>query len=518
MLSRWLLLGIACLLSYAKATALRSTRTMTNLGVNDLPQCGVSCIGNAMPAFGCSLSDVSCLCTNNGLRHALADCMLANCTMYDTLNTLRVQRNICNLSTESNSGKFFIHVLIVYSLIVLFLILRLAGKWAGRRWSNDDYTAIFNCLLVGVPVALICAAAKLGFADHTWNLEHGALRKILLYFWLAWPLYTINLGLIKVSVVLFYIQIFHTAPHFKRVAYGVLGYIVVNTAILWFVTVFVCRPVSSFWNQDIKGTCMNLQALSYASSACSIVQDVILLVLPLFWIRNLQMKTYRKVGVALMFGVGSFGLIATFIRLKSLLTFKRSIDPTWDYVSMTWWSELELAAAFLCLSLPAIRVLMFHMVPARLKRFLSYHTPTTPARPTDLTPSGVDSWRKPASWVHVSDDVILEHGPKGGFLGSIRSSGHKNHFSARSRSEPKRTESAQGIHSVPGTFRSPIAPSEASRATDDTRSSIELVQVHNMDSERMDIMVSKRIEHMYEEDLTAIPNLGHSAKCSSRQR
>ncbi|KAH7088530.1 hypothetical protein FB567DRAFT_341088 [Paraphoma chrysanthemicola] len=529
MLSRWALLAIVCLLSYVKAEALQFTRETTTLGLNDVPQCGITCIGNALPAFSCSLSDVSCLCTNDGLKHALADCMLANCTMYDTLNTLRVQKSICNLSDEGRKDLFSV-MLIVYCLVILCIALRLVGKSLGKGCSTDDYVAVGTLFLMAVPMALILAAVKAGFGDHTWNLEHGALKRILLLFWLAWTLYTAVLGMIKVSIVLFYIEIFHTAPNFKKIAYVVLAFIVVNTVILMLLTVFNCSPVASFYNQDIKGKCRSIQALSYASSACSIVQDLVLLVLPLFWIRRLQMRLYRKIAVGFMFAIGSFGLIATLIRLKSLLTFNKSLDPTWDYAPMALWSEIEVSAGFLCMSLPALRVLVFHLMPAGLKRLLSHVTSekrTGAGGATDLPASAKDSWRKPSSYVHVSDEVILETGTKGGFIKTMRSSGHKNHFPSRSRSEQQRSESAQSIHGVPEAFKYPLAPSEASRATDDSRSSIELVHVRsmdsermdrNMDSERMDILVSRSIEHRYEEDITAIPNIVHSAECTSRPR
>lgn len=51
--------------------------------------------------------------------------------------------------------------------------------------------------------------------------------------------------------------------------------------------------------------------------------------------------------------------------------FKISFDPTWDYVPIVIWTELEITAAFACVSLPTIRVLLAKITPKRLKHWLS---------------------------------------------------------------------------------------------------------------------------------------------------
>ncbi|KAJ4335632.1 hypothetical protein N0V87_006026 [Didymella glomerata] len=196
-----------------------------------------------------------------------------------------------------------------------------------------------------------------GFGEHLWNLGDGNLLPILRYLYISWSTYVIVLCMIKISLVLFYLEIFKTRK-FQITAYVFLGYLVVNSLVIFFIAIFACSPVSSFWNRDIKGKCIDIQGAAYANSASAIVQDIVLLILPLVFIRNLQMKRYRKIAVGFMFVIGTFGCIATIMRLPSLSTFKISIDPSWDYVPITVWTELELAAGFLCVSLPSIRMLL----------------------------------------------------------------------------------------------------------------------------------------------------------------
>lgn len=106
---------------------------------------------------------------------------------------------------------------------------------------------------------------------------------------------------------MFYLEIF-TTRRFKIMGWVILSYIIINTLIILFLTIFACTPIETFWNRDLllgDGKCMNIQIIGYANSASAIVQDIILLVLPMFFIKNLNMKRYRKIAVGLMFAIGS---------------------------------------------------------------------------------------------------------------------------------------------------------------------------------------------------------------------
>lgn len=85
----------------------------------------------------------------------------------------------------------------------------------------------------------------------------------------------------------------------------VLGCIAISTLIIQCLTIFACTPVHSFWDRDIKGKCLDIGAVGFANSANAILQDLIILVLPMPSLFKLQMNQWRKVAVALMFAVGA---------------------------------------------------------------------------------------------------------------------------------------------------------------------------------------------------------------------
>ncbi|KAK1907659.1 hypothetical protein P3342_005987 [Pyrenophora teres f. teres] len=379
------------------------------LDVADIPPCGLVCTISALPASGCSASDVDCICRDTKLAQTVAECMLANCTMQESLQTARVQADQCNLSIESKRTELFTCTIVVYSLAIVCVILRIAGKLISKRLGLDDYIVVFAILLSALPVACVICMTQEGFGEHLWNLKDGALLSVLRYFFISWTTYVVVLGLIKVSLVLFYLEIFQTR-RFRITAYIVLACIIINSVTIFFVTVFICSPIESFWNRDIKGKCMDLRAIAFANSASAIAQDIVLLILPLVFIQNLQMKRQRKWAVGFMFTIGTFGCIATIFRFHTLTTFKISVDPTWDYLAITIWTELELAAGFVCVSLPSIRIVIVRLLPKRIKEFLSHithsfsdseRTPQKPFRHIPPPPMHKE-WNRPSGWSWIS--------------------------------------------------------------------------------------------------------------------
>lgn len=60
-----------------------------------------------------------------------------------------------------------------------------------------------------------------------------------------------------------------------------------------------------FWDRDLRGTCLDVNAAAYANSGMSIVQDLIIVSLPLPVLHKLNMGLKKKIGVGLMFALGS---------------------------------------------------------------------------------------------------------------------------------------------------------------------------------------------------------------------
>lgn len=115
----------------------------------------------------------------------------------------------------------------------------------------------------------------------------------------------VDLALSKISILALYLRLF---PHrsVRYAASATIVLIVLSTTILFFMTVFSCHPVGFFWNRDIRGgKCLDVNKLAYANSAMSIIQDLIIVAIPLPILAKLNMGMKKKIGVGVMFTLGS---------------------------------------------------------------------------------------------------------------------------------------------------------------------------------------------------------------------
>lgn len=178
-------------------------------------------------------------------------------------------------------------------------------------------------------------------------------------------LYVVALALTKASIVSMYLRIFRAFPPFQAACYLALAFILLPSVAVTLVTIFSCRPVAYFWDRDVRfalgarsPTCVDVGALAYANSGFAVAQDVVLIALPVGMLWRLNMSRRRKTFVAVMFVVGSLGLVATVARLRVLYVFGDLADPTWDWVPVVYWTTAELAAGIICSCLPAVRILL----------------------------------------------------------------------------------------------------------------------------------------------------------------
>lgn len=55
--------------------------------------------------------------------------------------------------------------------------------------------------------------------------------------------------------------------------------------------------------------------------------------------------------------------IISFLRLKSIVRYASTANPTWDLWGIVWWSGIEVCAGLICTCLPAMRLLLLRVAP-----------------------------------------------------------------------------------------------------------------------------------------------------------
>ena len=181
-------------------------------------------------------------------------------------------------------------------------------------------------------------------------------------------LYTLVLGLCRISITFFLIRIFQSRT-FSLIGFIVVGWVSLTTAIIILTTAFQCHPVR--WNWDgwtgalgpASEACINVNGLSYAAAGMGIAQDLTILLLPLPMVMNLKMALRRRLLTLFMFSLGIFVTITSCIRLRFLVQFSTSDNPTWDNADAVVWTHAEVVVAVLVLTMPALRMALATVAP-----------------------------------------------------------------------------------------------------------------------------------------------------------
>jgi hypothetical protein len=118
--------------------------------------------------------------------------------------------------------------------------------------------------------------------------------------------YGIVMGLIKSSIMTFYLRIFGSDGSFRRSIWVVMTIVWLWVASEVLGTFLMCRPINYNWDFTVKGTCGNRNAGFVAAAALNTATDIMVLVLPMPFIWKLQLSTARKLSLIFLF---SFGLL-----------------------------------------------------------------------------------------------------------------------------------------------------------------------------------------------------------------
>lgn len=156
---------------------------------------------------------------------------------------------------------------------------------------------------------------------------------------------------------------------FRVISYAVMGWVGLSGIIFVFLQIFQCVPVRYIWEGWEKGAfgpfkCLDINALAFTTATFSIAQDIVILMLPLPLLAKLDVAMKSKLEIMFMFSLGFFVTITSCARLRTMLSFGDSVNPTWDYSNALIWTGLEVAVSIIVTSLPAIRVLLSRCFPA----------------------------------------------------------------------------------------------------------------------------------------------------------
>lgn len=191
-------------------------------------------------------------------------------------------------------------VLTGIGILLTGLRLWIRTSYARSSLGPDDYL-----IMIGVGVMIACTAVQFynavsGTAGEAANEQENQHRAVLEYKidFAMIAIEKLAFGTIKLSLLFFYRRIFGVWPSFRWLNNGLIGFVAAWTLAFVFAGLFLCGShIEIQWALDqtrARRECGNKGVLLVAFAASSVVTDVLVLGLPLLYIRRLQMPKNKR--------------------------------------------------------------------------------------------------------------------------------------------------------------------------------------------------------------------------------
>lgn len=115
----------------------------------------------------------------------------------------------------------------------------------------------------------------------------------------------IGLMLPKLSLLFLYLRVFSLNRAFRWSTYTIIAFVSVPAIVYSMISFFSCKPVAYYWDKTMfGGRCLQFDPFFRWAQGINTVQDVLVLILPLYPLWQLQAPTARKLGLSVVFAVG----------------------------------------------------------------------------------------------------------------------------------------------------------------------------------------------------------------------
>ncbi|EQK99093.1 Extracellular membrane protein, CFEM domain protein [Ophiocordyceps sinensis CO18] len=346
----------------ALQTAAVAGQTMAPAPLPLMPECGIKCLQYASSLSPCG-ADQTCQCTDPTLTQTMAGCVMAGCSIKEALLTRNITAVACAEPPVRDKSPGYVAVSNSFGILSsLFVTQRFAYKaWAKLRLGTDDWltmAAMVSCVPSIVFNAHVVAANGMG--RDTWTLSYENITVFCRYFYIMEVIYFADVALVKLALLYFYLGIFPSAG-VRWLLLGTILLVAVFGVVFVAVAVFQCAPVDYYWwkwDGEHQGRCMDINAIAWSNAAISIVVDVWMLGIPMWQLKSLRLDWSKKLGVGIMFSVGTFVTIVSVLRLRALNFSAHTANPTWDFFDVGIWSTVEINVGIICVCMPSLRLLL----------------------------------------------------------------------------------------------------------------------------------------------------------------
>ncbi|OQE21989.1 hypothetical protein PENSTE_c011G09862 [Penicillium steckii] len=255
---------------------------------------------------------------------------------------------------------------IVFDSIVISLRFYVRGFML-RALGTDDILMIIGAVLnFGLSITIM-VGSNYGIGKHTLAISQSDLVPMLKCIWVTRLLYTAAMGLVKMSLLWFYLRL---DPR-KRMRWAVyfVMFINVGLSLSSFIGALAgCSPPSLFWTDPTSSKCMAMapqQKFYEVNGILNIVTDILIYLLPVPMLWGLQLTWRKKGAIMSIFGLGILSIAAACVRYDFVM--KQSSAEEKYYLVLADslnWCTIEAYVAIFCGCAPSISVLIKTYAPS----------------------------------------------------------------------------------------------------------------------------------------------------------
>lgn len=253
-------------------------------------------------------------------------------------------------------------------------------RFGGLGW--DDWTMVIALIfLAGYTTLNVLAATYGGMGKHVYDVSLNSIRFLLKTAFAHSAIYLTLAFFIKLSVLLFYLNLF--PPSFtwmRRTIYALIAFFFMYTIVGTTVIAMVCKPVKAYWTLELRvdDNCPSQAEVErrYRSVlGVHVAGDFLVLMLPIRLVSQLRLPKRQKIILVCLFSAGGLACIASILRLYYFPRINASLDVTWNMTEILLWGQVEASTAVICASIPALKPLFSSLN----KRRKSYRESTSTA-------------------------------------------------------------------------------------------------------------------------------------------
>ncbi|KAL5884238.1 hypothetical protein ACKVWL_003219 [Pyricularia oryzae] len=284
----------------------------------------------------------------------------------------------------------FATILVALRFYTRFYILNLVGA--------DDWLVLLSLVFFAALVACELLLESRGLGHHIGTLPKPDGFKIYLQtFWVSIQIYNFAVAIIKMAFLAQYYRIM-TLKKMRQWVLIVTGIVGAWSISQIFMGIFICVPVSGFWDPRPDMRCLPELTTWYANAIGNIIADLMIIVLPLPMIKGLNLPGTQKL---VLVGIFCLGFCTTSISASRIRFLGTPVDVTFENPEAEYWSLAEICSGIVCAVLPTLRPLAGKYLPTLFgSRFSSSGSYFISARRQTWQPKGTTSGLHTSSLAH----------------------------------------------------------------------------------------------------------------------